>query len=49
MTDEEINQWVKTVGPAPDDVFAKIVLRFAKAAREGNLKFDEIDPQSGDK
>lgn len=32
-----------------DDVFAKIVLRFAKAARDGNLKFDEIDPQSGDK
>ena len=32
MTDEEISAWVTKVGPAPDDVFAKIVAVFRNAA-----------------
>ncbi|MFC9549817.1 hypothetical protein ACFTWF_03105 [Rhodococcus sp. NPDC056960] len=32
MTDDEIDEWVKSVGPAPDDVFAKIVAVFRNAA-----------------
>ncbi|WP_156517560.1 hypothetical protein [Rhodococcus sp. LB1] len=31
MTPEEIDEWVANVGPAPDDVFAKIVAVFRNA------------------